>query len=208
MAQDWFEEWKKNELSDEHKAKLIKPFTVHENGQVPLTKAVFNLQHEVNGPDRFAITALTENGKFLVGDMIHYQYKGVNIYTDKNNIILVNKDSDTVFVREYSKVSTNIAVQNPEEKQYILLYTEVGQDDSDSPLPFRWEACQGRTNAYDYIKNNAPIIDIDKSIILVEDVPVKDALTIREFVKHLKNSELVNLYDGFDIDEYFGSESM
>lgn len=191
---------------DSDNPELEKPFIVHENGQVPLTKPIYRIDQEVNGPDHFAITAATENGKFLAGEMLFYVYKGVQIYTDKNNIIFVNRDSDRIFIRDDSKIAKNLNVVDPEQKQYIILYTDAGDEESDAEFVYRWEACIGRTTAYDYIKSNAPIIDIDKSIVLVEDVAFNDALTVRQFVNFLKNSNMVDLYDGFNIEDYYGSD--
>ena len=194
---------------DSDNPNLEKPVVVYDNsGQVPLTKPIYDLDKEVNGPDHFAITALTDNGKFLFGDSIVFTYKGIQIYTDKNNIIFVNRDSDRIFIRDDSKIAKNLNIIDPEQKQYIILYTDAGDEESDSEFVYRWEACIGRSTAYDYIKTNAPIIDIDKSIVLVEDVAFNDALTVRKFVNFLKNSNMVDLYDGFDIEEYYGSDAI
>ena len=111
-----------------------------------------------------------------------------------------------MFIREYEKVNKNISSENPEEKQYIILYTDLGYEDAQDGIPLRWESIQGRTNTYESIKVNAPVIDLDKSIVLVDSVSVKEALSVREFVKYLQNSDMVDKYDGFDIDEYTGSE--
>ena len=70
--------------------KLQKPIVFHEDGNVPLYKPVYNIEQTVNGELRFAITSLTDGGKYVRGNMLFYQYNGVNIYTDINNIIFVN----------------------------------------------------------------------------------------------------------------------
>jgi hypothetical protein len=206
-SNDWFEKWKQDTLTEEQRNNLIKPIEIHEDGNVPLTKPVYNMEQTINGELRFAITSLTDGGKYVRGNMLYYRFNGVNIYTDMNNIIFVNRETNTLFIREYDKVQSELNPTNPQEKQYIILFTEVGGDDGDGEFPFRWEACQGRNDAYDHIKVNAPLIDIDKSIIIVEDVAIKDCLTVREFVNHLKNSNMVDLYDGFEIDEYYGSDA-
>lgn len=194
---------------DSDNPNLEKPIVFYnDGGQAPLTKPIYKLDQEVNGPDQFAITALTENGKFLVGGMLVYTYKGVQIYTDKNNIIFVNRTSDRIFIRDDSKIEKNLNVVDPEQKQYIILYTDAGDEESDAEFVYRWEACIGRTTAYDYIRTNAPIIDIDKSIVLVEDVAFNDALTVRQFVNFLKNSNMVDEYDGFNIEDYYGSDEI
>ena len=192
-------------LLDDDQNKPFNPVVFHE-GPFKGFKPVSNIESEIDGEDRYAISSLTDNGKYLVNGFLYYKFNGVEIYTDKNNIIFVDEINKRLFIREYNKVSAGINPSNPETKQYIILYSDIGGDDSDNEFPYRWEACQGRLNAYEYIKANAAIIDIDKSIIVVEDVPIKDCLTVRQFVKHLKNSNMVDEYDGFEIDDYYGSD--
>ena len=192
-------------ILDDPANKSFNPVIFHD-GVFKGFKPITNIESEINGEDRYAISSLTDNGKYVVNGFLFFRFNGVDIYTDKNNIIFVDEINKRLFIREYAKVSNEIKPSNPETKQYIILYTDIGGDESDNEFPFRWEACQGRLNAYEYIKSNAPIIDIDKSIIVVEDVPIKDCLTIRQFVKHLKNSNMVDEYDGFEIDDYYGSD--
>ena len=191
--------------TDENGNKIISPIIFH-NEDFKGIKPIVNIESEINGEDRYAISSLTDNGKYVIDGFLYFRFNGIDIYTDKNNIIFVDEINKRLFIREYSKVSACINPVNPEQKQYIILYSDIGGEESDSEFPYRWEACQGRLNAYEYIKANAAIIDIDKSIIVVEDVPIKDCLTVRQFVNHLKNSNMVDLYDGFEIDEYYGSD--
>lgn len=163
------------------------------------------MQKDINLETNFAILKTTEGGKYMRGNMLFYSLNGVEIYTDPNNIIFVNTETNTLFVREYEKVLNEINPENPELKQYIILYTDLGYEEGGEEMPLRWEASQGRTNAYENIKVNAPVIDIDKSIVLVETVTVKDALTVRDFVNYLKNADMIE-EDGFDIDSFTGSE--
>ena len=138
--------------------------------------------------------------------MLFFSLNGVEVYTDPNNIIFVDTINNTLFIKEYSKVISEIAPEDPEQKQYILLYTDLGYEDGSEEFPLRWEAVQGRTNAYESIKSNAPVIDIDKSIVIVENVAIKDCLSIRQFINYIKNADMVDKFDGFDIDTYQGSE--
>lgn len=173
----------------------------------PVEEAIGFIENEINGDSNFAITKTTQNGKWMRHGLLFFSMNGVEVYTDPNNIIFVDMINKTMFIREHEKVNKNISTDNPEEKQYIILYTDLGyNEDSEEEFPLRWESVQGRTNVYENIKANAPVIDLDKSIVLVESVPVKDALTVREFVKYLQNSDMVDKYDGFDIDEFTGSE--
>ena len=94
-----------------------------------------------------------------------------------------------------------LSVSDPEKKQYIVLYVDMGQDEDDL---LRWESFQGRTAAYEAIKVNAPVIDIEKSIVLVDGVDISDALNVREFCDYLKNSDIIK-DETFDIHDYDSS---
>ena len=122
---------------------------------------------------------------------------------------MVNLKMNTLFVLDESKtnnVTNTVNTTNPEEKEYIILYvlltTEPGEEDNGIPEDaYRWESIVGRTSAYDSIKVNAPVIDVDKSLVLVDNVPLKDALTVREFINYLKNSNII-IDESFDIEDY------
>ena len=163
------------------------------------------ISKDINTETSFAILKTTENGRYMRGNMLFYSLNGVEVYTDPNNIIFVDTVNNTLFIKEYSKVVSEIAPTDPEKRQYIILYTDLGYEEGDTEFPLRYEPIQGRTNAYESIKVNAPIIDIDKSVVLVENVALKDALSVREFVQYIKNADMVE-DDGFDIDNYSGSE--
>ena len=166
----------------------------------------------VNEDKRFAINRFTNNGAYIRGDTICYELNGVQVFAPINATIMVNLNMNTLFILDESKtnnVSNTISSTNnidPEEKQYIILYilltTEPGEEDNGIPVDaYRWESIKGRTNAYDSIKINAPVIDIDKSLVLVDNVPLKDALSVREFANYLKNSNII-IDESFDIEDY------
>lgn len=159
------------------------------------------MDKDINTETSFAITKLTAGGSFMRGNMLYYKLKGVEVYTEQNNIIFVDTINNTLFIREYEKVINEIAPEDPENRQYILLYTDLGYEEADSGFPLRWESSIGRIETYENIKANISVIDVDKSIVLTENVAVKDALTVRAFVKYLQNADLVKK-DDFDIDQY------
>lgn len=128
------------------------------------------MEKDIKGENNFAILKTTESGKYVRGNMLYYSLNGVEIFTDINNVIFVDIENNTLFVREYEKVLNEINPEDPELKQYIILYTDLGFENGGDEIPLRWEAVQGRTNAYENIKINAPVIDIDKSYVLVETV--------------------------------------
>lgn len=166
-------------------------------------KAINKIDHNVNGPRKFAITRLTENGKYVRGGFIYYTLEGVNIYADINGIIFVDLDNKTLFIKNNEKIEKEVNPVEPEQRQYVILYTDLGYEASDGDFPLRWESVTGRTEAYENIKINAPVIDIDKSIVLVDTVALKDSLTVREFMNHLKNSGIVD-DESFDINDFEG----
>lgn len=190
-------------MFEDDKDKPISPITFFEKGhkENPL---VF-MDKEVNTETNFAILKTTANGKYVRGKMLYYSLNGVEIYTDLNNVIFVDTVNNTVFVREYEKVVNEINPDDPENRGYIILYTDLGYENSDEEFPLRWESIIGRTNVYDAIKANAPVIDVDKSLVLVENVPMKDSLTVRQFMNYIKNSDIIQ-DESFEINDYAGSE--
>lgn len=183
---------------DPNKREIISPIEFVEKFQ---ESPIAFMENEVNGTENFAILKTTAGGKFLRGNLLFYKLNGVEVYTDSNNIIFVDTVNNTLFIKEYAKVINEIAPEDPEKKQYIILYTDLGYENSDEEFPLRWEAVQGRKTAYETIKANASIIDIDKSIVLAETVAFKDSLTVREFVNYLKNSDYIE-DDSFDINDF------
>lgn len=158
------------------------------------------LDEHPNDKDRFAILASTENGKYVRGDTLYFNFNGVDIFTDVNNAIFVDVRNKSVFIKDYHKVREEITPTNPEERQYILLLKLRNPHREE----FIWEAMQGRQTTYEYIQDNIDELDFDpeESFVLVDTVPYKDALTVAGFVRYLKNAELVDVNDGFEIDDY------
>lgn len=191
-------------MFDEFKKKIINPVEFVNKGESFASSPIERLE-QVNGTTSFAILKTTEGGKYMRGNMLYYQLNGVSIYTDPNNIIFVDTVNNSMWVREYEKVLKEINPDQPEEKQYVILYTDLCYEDDEVEYPFRWEAVTGRTNAYENIKINAPVIDLDKSIVLAETVALKDALTVRQFADYLKNSGIIE-DDTFSTEDYSSSD--
>ena len=177
---------------------VIQPISFLEDGEEYTRKPVGFMEKEVNGKKAYAITSKTANGKYMRGNMLFFSLNGVEIYTDPNNIIFVDETNKTLFIRENSRIMNSINVSDPEQKQYIILYTDFGEDEDNI---YRWEALQGRTAAYESIKSNAPVIDIEKSLVLVDGIKVGEALNVREFCDYLKNSNIID-DESFDIHDY------
>jgi hypothetical protein len=177
-----------------------KPFVY--TGKKPINP-FYKIETETNGPDRFAIIKTTDNGKYIRGNMLFYNYKGIEIYTDINNAIFVDTINNTLTIRDYSKTLEEINPTDPEDRQYVLIIVSDEDAEDDGLNMYTWDAMIGRTTMYNYIVNNIDIkyIDPDKSIVLTDNVALKDALSVTQFVNYLKNGNLVP-EDDFNIDDY------
>lgn len=188
-----------------NKKKVISPVEFLKPGEQYQQSPISKIENDINGITRFAILKTTDNGKWLRGNMLYYEMNGVSIYTEDTNIIFVNTETKTMFIRDNNKVEAEINPVSPEEKEYIILYTDIGYETAEEEFPLRWESVVGRTSVYENIKANIEVIDPDKSLVLAETVSLKDALTVREFMNYLKNSGLV-IDKYFDINDYSGDE--
>ena len=171
-------------------------------GKKPISP-FYNIETESNGPDRFAIIKTTDNGKYIRGNMLFYKYKGIEIYTEINNAIFVDTINDTINIKDYSKTLEEINPVNPEERQYVIIIVSDEDIEDQGINMYTWDAMIGRSTMYKYIVDNIELkyMDPDKSIILTDNVALKDALSVTQFVNYLKNGNLVP-EDDFDINEY------
>lgn len=152
--------------------------------------------------DHFAILKTTENGRYVVDGMLHFKIgNGATIITELNNVIFVDRIQKIYFIKNYERVTEEIQPKDPEQRQYIIMYTSPDPE-FDEEI-HRWEAMTGRTATYEWIRDNIEDKDIDpeNSYVLVETVPYKDALTITQFIKYLQNADIVDREE-FDIDDY------
>ena len=187
------------------KPKVISPIEFISPGQKVQENPISFMDNNINGESNFAILKTTDGGKWVRGNMLFYSLNGVEIYTELNNIIFVDTVNNNLFIRDYSKVIEGIAPTDPEQKEYIILYTDLGYEDGDKDFPLRWESVTGRLTCYETIKASLGIIDIDKSIVLVENVTVKDSLTIRQFISYLQNADMVDKNE-INLDDYLDSD--
>lgn len=183
---------------EEEKDKKITPVYFVKSGEDWRINPVYSIEDVKNTPKRYVITSLLQGGKYVVSGMLYYKYRGIQIYTDVKNMIFVDTTTHSIWVRDYSKVISEISPIDPEERQYvILLYNEFDED-----VPPEWVSLIGRTETYHWIRTHIELMDPDKSLILTENVALKDAITVYRFVSHLKNNGIIDDEDGFDIDEY------
>lgn len=84
----------------------------------------------------------------------------------------------------YSKIDPKtkaILEKSPENKQYLLLlYFSSNENDK------TFEVITGRTEARTYLIDNISDIDVDNSMVLVEDVMMMDAITVLDFLRNIQ----------------------
>jgi hypothetical protein len=171
----------------------IEPIKFVEKGKSTAQSPLVFMDQTLNSRFNYAILKTTENGRYIRGNMLWYMLNGVEIYTEINNIIFVDEANKSLFIRGNDSVVNEIAPDNPEEKQYIILYTDSSFDEyGDEEVPLKWESYIGRSNAFQAIKANLYDLDPDKSLVLVENVALKDSLTVRQFVEYLKNADIID----------------
>ena len=102
-------------------------------------------------------------------------------------------------VKMYDVVNPNADIEfeqkmdnNPELKHYLICIASY--EDSDM-----WAIVQGRTAAFNYIKDNIDIINFEESFILVDGLPLSERRSIYAFMQYAKQ-----FYpeDSFDIVDY------
>lgn len=179
-----------------------KPFTFVENKEQKQQAFSF-LNDNINSDTKFVINRLTDNGAYVKGGMLYFRINGVDIFTDINHSIFVDKKNNSVVIKTAENLANIEDKTDPELRQYIILIYNTNPNLEE----FRWESMTGRSIMYEYIKNNIEDIDPDKSIILTENVAIKDAFTVSQFVKYLRNASLVE-EDDFDIEMYSGLEEV
>lgn len=94
-----------------------------------------------------------------------------------------------VQMKEMVKIVDNTK-KHPEERQYLICISGLSQDN--------WVIVTGRTEAYNYIKENIDDINMEHSFILVESCTLGERKSIYAFMKYA--GEFYS--DGFDIEDY------
>lgn len=180
-------------IDDDSAPKKAFTFVAQDTKQKPFSF----MKDNINDTDKFVINRLTDNGAYIRGGMLYFKLNGVEIFTDTDQSIFVDKKNNIVTIRKADNLKNIEDETDPELRQYIILIYGSGEEDE-----YRWESMTGRTTMYKYIKDNVEDIDVDQSIILTENVAIKDAFTVSQFVKYLQNGNLIEDEDFFDISLY------
>lgn len=87
-----------------------------------------------------------------------------------------------------------------EDIKYLLLIKVPNSDET------FWEVIKGREEAYNYIKDNITIIDVDESFIVankMKEINLDNMHSIYDFIKFVKNEN--DIVDEFDPDDYISN---
>ena len=123
-----------------------KPFTFSDKKP----QAISFTNDNINDDNHFVINRLTDNGAYVKAGMLYFRFNGVDIFTDLNHSIFVNKKNNSIVVKAADNLKNIEDSTDPEFRQYIILI--YGLDDNQEE--FKWESMTGRTVMYEYIKNN------------------------------------------------------
>lgn len=84
------------------------------------------------------------------------------------------------------------------KKEYIVLYIGTDDDKQDIKSWEKFVGKDGKEDAFNFIKNMIEHIDIYESKVLVSNVTLSDALTVKEFMEYTSEE-----FDpSFDINDY------
>lgn len=143
-----------------------------------------------DSPDEIVITK--NDKQYVKGSKLCVQFNGVTIYADLDQRIIINRKNNTVYMEKIKQLAP------PEEREYVLLIQYYDEYESRT-----YESVVGRQAVFDHIKTMIDDINIRSSLVLVETVPIKDSLTVYEFMKKCIEENIVDNSDGFDIEEYY-----
>ncbi len=91
--------------------------------------------------------------------------------------------------------------KDPDTVTYLLLLKIKTDTDEDV---YSWHCVTGRQAAYDYLKELVEnvAVDTDYSYIMSDTATINKAITIRVFMKNVKEGGMVTDFSDFDVDSY------
>ncbi len=166
------------------------------NPIIQYDESVRKINPLIKSTDRneFQYVITKKDRQHVRGDKICVEIGGFYIYTDIDNAMLVNTLTKEVHIYYAEELSPS------EEREYLILMVYL-----DDEMENAYQGMVGRQETFDYIVENAELLDFDKSMIMAETTKLKDMITIYEFMKMCIDQETVNNPTGFDPDDY-GSE--
>ena len=166
------------------------------NPIIQYDESVKKINPIIKSTDRtdFQYVITKKDRQHVRGDKICVEVGGFYIYTDIDNAMLVNTRTKEVYIYYAEELSPS------EEREYLILMVYI-DDDMDNA----YQGMVGRQETFDYIVENAELLDFDKSMIMAETTKLKDMISIYQFMKMCIDQETVDNPTGFDPDDY-GSE--
>lgn len=141
--------------------------------------------------DDGVIVITKEDKQYVRGDKLYVKYKGIGFYADIDDAISINTYNDELYIFRHDELSP------PTEREYLLLLVYVGEDMMDTFI-----GISGRQEVFDYIVQNADLLDFVESRILAETTKMKDMWTVYRFMKMCIDNDMVENPTGFDPADY------
>ena len=165
----------------------INPF-IETNGEKSVSPIVY-LDGRDN--DEGVLLISKEDKQYIKGDRLFVKYKGIGIYSDIDDIISINTYNDEIYVFRHDELTP------PEDREYLLLLVYNAEDCIDTFM-----GISGRQEVFNFIVNNAELLDCIQSKILAETTKMQDMWTLYRFAKMCIDNEMVENPTGFDPDDY------
>ena len=132
-----------------------------------------------------------EDKQYVRGDKLYLNYKGIGVFADIDDAITINTYNDELYIFRHDELSP------PEDREYLVLLVYVNDDMMDTFI-----GISGRQEVFNYIVQNAELLDFEQSKILAETTKLKDLWTIYKFMKMCIDNDMVENPTGFDPSDY------
>lgn len=115
--------------------------------------------------------------------------------------VMVTRDGKKVQPFSIQPFEIDQSLIDPKFKEYLLLLKYFDSNEGDGYIN-SFEIIEGRKEVYKFLKDNIEFYDPEISLVMTSQTPLSKAITVVQFIRHLKDNELVSMDDGFDISEY------
>lgn len=148
--------------------------------------------YKINEGNKHEIIITQNDRQYVRGDQICYEYKGITIFADIEDAIIVNTAMSTISIKKFKTLSP------PEEREYLILLSENSDEEEEN----RFQGIIGRQETFDYLVSMIDSIDIHKSIILAETTCLRNAISVYKFMNRCITDGLIQNNSGFDIEDF------
>ena len=100
-------------------------------------------------------------------------------------------------------VSFDVTKKSPEHRRYLVLVWFMDNAEQENAFI----SAEGRTNTYFAMKEIIDIIDLEKSVVTLEgNKALVDQITVLQFLRHIRDEELVEDETAYIIDDAIAEE--